>query len=78
VLKVISYKIDILKALAEKGYTCNRMRREKILSESTMQNIRKGKNITTETINTICVILRCQPSDIISVEPTDEEKIKYF
>ncbi len=77
-LKVISYKMDILKALAEKGYTCNRMRREKILSESTMQNIRKGKNITTETINTICVILRCQPSDILSVEPTDEEKIKYF
>lgn len=70
--------MDILKALAEKGYTCNRMRKEKILSESTMQNIRKGKNITTETINTICVILRCQPSDILLVEATDEEKIKYF
>ena len=75
---MITYKINILKALAEKGYTCNRLRREKILSESTMQNIRNGKNITTETINTICIILRCQPSDIILVEPTDEEKIKYF
>ncbi len=75
---MINYKIDILKALAERGYSCNRMRREKILSESTMQNIRKGKGITTDTINTICIILRCQPSDIISVEPTDEEKVKYF
>ena len=75
---MIKYKIDILKALSEKGYTCNRMRKEKILSESTMQNIRKGKNITTETINTICIILRCQPSDIIYVDPTNEEKIKYF
>lgn len=75
---MISYKVDILKALAEKGYTCSRMRREKILSESTMQNIRKGKNITTATINIVCLILRCQPSDILSVEPTDEEKIKYF
>lgn len=75
---MIKYKIDILKSLAEKGYTCNKMRKEKILSESTMQNIRKGKNITTETINIICIILRCQPSDIITVEPTDEEKIKYF
>lgn len=72
------YKIDILKALAERGYTANRMRREKIISEGTMQNLRHGKGITTDTINTICIILRCQPSDIIEVIPTDEEKIKYF
>lgn len=75
---MFSYKIDILKALADKGFTCNRMRREKILSEGTMQNLRKGKGITTDTINTICIILRCQPSDIIEIIPTDAEKIKYF
>ncbi len=73
-----TYKIDILKALSERGYTSTRMRKEKILSEATMQNLRKGKGITTDTINTICVILRCQPSDIIEIIPTDEEKIKYF
>lgn len=54
------------------------MRKERILSEATMQNLRKGKGITTDTINTICIILRCQPSDIIEIVPTDEEKIKYF
>lgn len=75
---MFTYKIDILKALSEKGFTCNRMRKEKIMSEGTMQNIRKGKGITTDTINTICVILRCQPSDIIEIKATDEEKIKYF
>lgn len=75
---MFSYKIDILKALAEKGFTCSRIRKEKVLSEATLQNIRKGKGITTETINTICVILRCQPSDIIQITPTDEEKIKFF
>lgn len=72
------YKIDVLKALAEKGYTSTRMRKEKILGESTMQNLRKGKGINTDTINTICIILRCQPSDILEIIPTDEEKIKYF
>ena len=72
------YKIDVLKALSERGYTSTRMRKEKILSEATMQNLRKGKGITTDTINTICIILRCQPSDIIEIVPTDEEKIKYF
>ena len=43
-----------------------------------MQNIRKGKGITTDTINTICIILRCQPSDIIEIVPTDKEKIQFF
>ena len=72
------YKIDILKALSERGYTPSRMRKEKIMSEATMQNLRRGKGITTDTINTICIILRCQPSDILEVTPTDEEKIKFF
>ena len=67
-----------MKELSERGFTSTRMRKEKILSEATMQNLRKGKGITTDTLNTICVILRCQPSDILEIIPTDEEKIKYF
>lgn len=72
------YKIDILKSLSEKGYTSSKLRKEKILSESTIQNLRRGGGITTDTINTICIILRCQPSDILEIIPTDDEKIKYF
>lgn len=75
---MFSYKIDVLKALSERGYTSTRMRKEKIMSEATMQNLRKGKGVTTDTINTICIILRCQPSDILEIEPTDEEKIRFF
>ena len=67
-----------MKELSERGFTSTRMRKEKILSEATMQNLRKGKGITTDTLNTICVILRCQPSDVLEIIPTDEEKIKYF
>lgn len=72
------YKIDILKELSKRGYTSTRMRREKILSEGTMQHIREGKGISVDTLNTICLILRLEPSDIIEIEPTDAEKIKYF
>ena len=72
------YKIDVMKELSERGFTSTRMRKEKILSEATMQNLRKGKGITTDTLNTICVILRCQPSDVLEILPTDEVKIKYF
>jgi putative transcriptional regulator len=76
--EMLTYKIDVLKELAQRGYTANRMRKEKILSESTMQNLRNRSDINTKTLNTLCIILRCQPSDIIEVIPTDDEKIKYF
>lgn len=72
------YKIDILKALSDKGYNTSRLRKDKIISQATMQSIRQGKGITTDTINTICIILRCQPSDIIEIIPTEDEKTKYF
>lgn len=75
---MIEYKIDVMKALAERGYTANKMRREKILSESTMQRLRNRSDINTKSLNTICVILKCQPSDIFKVIITDNEKIKYF
>lgn len=72
------YKTDILKELSNRGYTSAKIRKDKILSQATLQNIRQGKGITTNTINTLCIILRCQPSDIIEIVPTDDEKIKYF
>ena len=76
--KMIVYKVDILKELANKGYTTTRLRREKLISESTLSRIRKKETINTTTINDLCIMLRCQPSDIIEIVPTDEEKIKFF
>lgn len=75
---MIHYKIDIMKELSNRGYTRKKLRESKMLSETTMQNIKHQKNITIETINIICLILRCQPSDIIEIIATDEEKIKFF
>lgn len=75
---MIRYKIDIVKALADRGYNSPRLRAEKIISQQTLQNLRHGGNINTSTLNAICLILRCQPSDLIEVVATDEEKIKYF
>ena len=70
------YKIDVMKALKNKGYTANFLRRKKILSENTMQSLRHGESITLKSINTICILLDCQPSDIIEITPTQEEKNK--
>ena len=75
---MIKYKIDVVKALSDRGYTSPRLRQEKIISQATLQNLRHGKGINTSTLNAICLILRCQPSDILEVVPTDDEKIRFF
>lgn len=61
----LQYKIDVIKALKEKGVSTYTMRKEKILSESTIQKLREGKGIAWENIEVICKLLECQPGDII-------------
>jgi len=75
---VIKYKIDVMKELSNKGYTSSKIRKNKWISEATMTKIRRGENINTSTLNILCVLLKCQPSDIIEVIPTDAEKIEYY
>lgn len=62
---MLQYKIDILEALKEKGYTQYRIRQEKIFGQGTITSLKKGEKISWETIDKICEILDCQPSDII-------------
>ena len=61
----LQYKFDIVQALKDKGYNTNRIRKEKILSESTMTKLRRGEPVSWENIETICKLLECQPGDII-------------
>ena len=62
---MIKYKIDILPALKEKGYSTFRLRKERLLSESTIQQLRKGEYISLSGIDSICKMLQCQPADLI-------------
>lgn len=75
---MIKYKIDVFAELKNKGYIQTRIQREKLLPAQTAQNIKAGKSITLETLNKICIMLKMQPGDVIEIEPTDEEKIKYY
>ena len=55
------YKIDVLAALKEKGYNTTRLRKEKLLAESTIQKLRKQEPISWANIAQICDLLNCQP-----------------
>lgn len=61
----LQYKIDILEALKEKGYSTYKLRKDKLLSESTVQKLRSGAGVAWENIETLCKLLECQPGDII-------------
>lgn len=70
---MIIYK-DILKKLNTAGYNTNRLRKERLLSESTIQGIRDGKPLTAKTIDTVCLLLNCQPNNIMQVVKGEPEK----
>ncbi len=65
----LQYKMDIIKALKDKGISTYTMRKEKILSESTIQKLRTGKGIAWENIELLCKLLECQPGDLMEYIP---------
>lgn len=67
----LKFKIDVLAALKEKGYTTYRVRKDKLLSESTVQKLRNSLPVSWENIETLCQLLHCQPGDLM--EYVDDE-----
>ena len=67
----IQYKTDVLAALKEKGYTTYRIRKERLLSESTVQKLRNRNPVAWENLETLCELLHCQPGDLVEYLPDE-------
>lgn len=61
----IKYKTDVLEALKGKGFTTYRIRKEKLLAESTVQALRRGDPVSFENLGRVCQMLGCQPGDLL-------------
>ncbi len=61
----LRYKIDIMEALKNSGYTSYKMRKDKIIGERQLQQIRNGEIVSNAMLNKLCELLNCQPGDII-------------
>lgn len=61
----IKYRIDVLAALKAAGYSTYKLRKNKIMSESTIQKFRDGEIVNTENLSLVCKLLNCQPGDIL-------------
>lgn len=68
----IRYKIDILAALKAKGYSSTKIREEKLIGQSYLQQIRHGELVSWKTLDMICSLLECQPGDLIEYVPVQE------
>lgn len=72
---MIRYKFDILSALKAAGYSTTRIRREKLISESTLTDIRNGRSKPNAiTINALCSLLEIQPGDLLEYVPDEQEQ----
>ena len=62
---MLKYKMDVLPALKEAGYSSARLRKEKIMGENAIQSLRERKPISWANIDKLCELLQCQPGDIL-------------
>ena len=67
----IRYKVDIMAELKKKGYSSTRIREEKLIGQSYLQQIRHGELVSWKTLDTICALLECQPGDLIEFVPEE-------
>ena len=61
----MQYKVDVLAMLKEAGYNTNKIRQEKIMGEAMLQKLRSGQMVSWATLETLCLLLDCQPGDLI-------------
>ena len=70
----IRYKVDILAELKKKGYSSTRIREEKLIGQSYLQQLRRGELVSWKTLDMICSLLECQPGDLMEyVEDTQPD-----
>lgn len=70
----LKFKIDILNELKQAGYNTVKIRKEGLLSQSTLQKLRDGGQLSWSNIETICRLLDCQPGDILEYVPDESDK----
>ena len=71
----IQYKIDIKEEKKSKGYSSTKIREEKLIGQSYLQQIRHGELVSWKTIDTLCSLLDCQVGDLVEYVKTSDEGV---
>ena len=68
----IQYKVDVLAELKKAGYSSYRLRKEKLMGQRDMQQIRDGLPVSWAVIGLLCELLECQPGDLLAYIPPEK------
>lgn len=71
---MLKYKIDVLLALKNRGFSTYKIRNEKIFNQSQLQDIRKNHLLTHDALDKLCRLLECQPGDLLEWVPDVPEE----
>ncbi len=55
--------------MKRKGISTYRLIKDYSFSKGTLDSLKHNRNISTATLNDICTILQCEPSDVIAFIP---------
>lgn len=69
----IKYKIDVMQALKDKGYSSYYLMKNKIFGQATMTKFRHKGQLNFNDLNKLCTLLQCQPGDILEYVPDDND-----
>ncbi|MBD5454473.1 MAG: helix-turn-helix transcriptional regulator [Lachnospiraceae bacterium] len=54
--------------MKKKGITQYQLIKEYHFSTGTLDALRKNKSVTVSTLETLCILLDCEPNDILKIE----------
>ena len=69
---MITYKINVLDALKEKGFSSYKIRNDKIIGQAELSKIRHNELCSKGTLDTLCRLLGCQVGDILIYIPDNQ------
>lgn len=70
----IVYKVNVLEALKAAGYSSYKIRKDNIFAQYTVGQLRKGELVPWSTFEKICVLLNCQPGDLVELVPGNQQE----
>lgn len=71
---MLKYKFDVGDALERAGFNMYKAKTTGLLSQETLKKIKnEDTNISTKSLNSLCLILDMQPKDIFVYVETPEE-----
>lgn len=65
----LEWKIDVLQALKDKGYSSYRLRKDRIFGERVVQQLRDGDPVSWEVLSRLCDLLQCDIGSILRAVP---------